>query len=309
MGNIKFMRTSELRRTMTAKRIRAAVRKGDLFRLAQGIYCDEEPDDRTALAALHEIRGLVYTGSTAMSLYLDLPIRWPVEARCAGQARRSDLYSLRRGVPERIRKAGGIALVSPLQAALDAELPDADLRDFLADAYHSIGAENALEQDLSALVKGRKQALVLLEGTPIGAMSKLERRAFEIVSEALADLPVTVLVNRMVGNYCYDLVIPEAQVAVEIDSFRYHAAEGEGVTLGSFVKERWKDNEISHHGWVLQHYTDACIRRAADRVARDIRRAVLPRINRQAPAIPESDEDAVMRWHPAVGSTRGYAAG
>ncbi|MDN5719236.1 MAG: hypothetical protein ACTH2Y_04795 [Corynebacterium sp.] len=309
MAIIRFMTTSELRRTKTPKKIRAAVRDGEIFRLAQGIYCDEEPDDRTVLVALHELRGLVYTGSTAMSLYLDRPFRWPVEARCTGQARRSELYSLRRGVPERIRTAGGIALVSPLQAALDAELPDGELRGFLANAYHGIGADNLLELDLASLVKGRKQAVVLLEGTPIGVMSKLERRAFEIVSEALADLPVTVLVNRMVGNYCYDLVIPEAQVAVEIDSFRYHAAEGEGVTLGSFVKERWKDNEITHHGWVLQHYTDACIRRAAERVARDIRRAVLPRINRQSPAIPGSDEDAVMRWHPAVGSTRGYAAG
>lgn len=313
----EVMTTEQLRRSMSAKQVRAAVRDGELYRVVPGIYSREVPDDAVTLRALHDVKGLVYTGRAAMNLYLDQPVEWPVEARHPGTGRTTSRVILRSGVPEGLRTKDGLTLVSPLQAAMDADrdhaalpaLSDRDLCDFLAKGYRGIGADDVLERDLSDLVFNKSRARELLAATPTGAASALEANAFEIVRDALADLPVRVLTNRFVGNYCYDLVIPEAEVAVEIDSYRFHAVGGEGTSESSFIKERWKDNEMTHLGWVLQHYTDTCVRTVPDRVAHDIRRAVLPRIRRQGVVIPHCDDDPVWTWYPALRRWAGYAAG
>ncbi|WP_291480059.1 hypothetical protein [Corynebacterium sp.] len=298
-----FWSTGQLLDTRTRRQIQREVRDGRLYRLARGIYSSEPPDDMLTLRGLHELRGLVYTGRTAMELYTGEPVTWPVQARHPGPGRTTDCATIRSGVPGGLREGRGFLLVSPLQAAMDADLPDADLRTFLAEAYRGKGGGEVLEEDLSLSSGHRERARALVRDTPVGAVSLLERRAFEIVREALADLPVTVLLNQMVGNYCYDLVIPEAKVAVEIDSFMYHAVDGHGTTLRSFIRERWKDNEATHLGWALQHYTNQCIRLAAGEVADDIRRAVLPRIRGRAVAHRESLPEAVWTWHPALMSS------
>lgn len=292
-----FRTTDDLLTAMSRKQLRTAVRHGQIFPLARGIYSTVPPTDELRLRALHEIRGLVYTGSTAIDLYSGRSVTWPVEARHTGPGRKTAEAHIRSGVPERLRTGNGLSLVSPLQAVTDAASPDEHVA-FLTEAYRGIGAHEALERDLAALVTGRKQARELLAVTPTGTMSGLEQDAFRIIVAALADLPVTVLTNRMVGNYCYDLVVPEAKVAVEIDSFTYHALGGQGTTERSFVKQAWKDNEARHLGWVVQHYTEFCIRQAADRVAADIRRCVLPRICRVGVSLPDAEQDAVFIWHP-----------
>lgn len=299
--------TAELLRTMSRKRIRSAVRRGTLYRVTSGIYSDEPPDDPLILAAMQDHYRLAYTGSTAIGLYRGQGVRWPAEARYAGQGRRTGQVTLRSRLPGRLRHGNGLTLVSPVQAAMDADVSEAARRDFLTTAYQGIGAAADLEADLSALVTAEKRARTLLAHLPAGAASQLEVTAFGIVHDALIDLPVTVLVNQIIGNYRYDLAIPEVRVAVEIDSFMYHAAAGPASTVSSFVKERWKDNEATHLGWVLQHYTDYCIREAGGHVARDVRRAVESRISRQGVALPDGDGSAVWLWHPTL--TRGRSAG
>lgn len=292
-----FLTREALLSGRSPEQLKSALRRGELHRLARGIYSTVPPTDELRLRALHELRGLVYTGETAIALYAGQPVTWPVEARHAGSGRRTAEAHIRSGVPERLRSGKGLALVSPLQAVTDTASP-AEHTAFLTDVYRGIGAHEALERDLAALVTGRQRARDLLAVTPTGTMSGLEQDAFRIIADALADLPVTVLTNRMVGNYCYDLVVPEARVAVEIDSFTYHAPGGQGTTGRSFVKQVWKDNEARHLGWVVPHYTQFCIRQAAERVAADIRRCVLPRINRVGVRIPDAVQDAVFTWHP-----------
>ncbi|WP_420100238.1 hypothetical protein [Corynebacterium sp.] len=292
--------TAELLDGQTENQLRAAVRDGRLYPVVRGVYSDEEPDDLLTLTVLHDVRGVVFTGRTAMSLYLGEPVAWPAQARHRSSARRTRHAVIRTGVPTRLREGSGLTIVTPLQAAVDADMPDEDLRAFLAEAYRGIGAQNVLEQDLVALVSGRAKARKLLRSTPVGAASLLERRAFAIIRDALADLPVTVQVNRMVGNYCYDLVIPEARVVVEIDSYMFHADGGAGTTVGSFVKDAWKGNEATHLDWILQRYTNYCVNEAPDEIARDIRRAVVSRMSRQGVEFPEPQDDPIWLRHPAA---------
>jgi very-short-patch-repair endonuclease len=180
---------------------------------------------------------------------------------------------------------------------MDAASP-AGQSDFLTGAYAGIGAHDVLERDLAALVTGRQRARELLASTPTGTASRLEQVAFRVVRDALSDLPVTVLTNRMLGNYCYDLLIPEAKVAVEIDSFTFHAVGGAETTPQSFVKQVWKDNEATHLGWLVRHYTEFCIHRAGGYVTSDLHRCVVPRISRGPGVLPDAEEDAVFAWHP-----------
>ncbi|MDN5683052.1 hypothetical protein [Corynebacterium glyciniphilum] len=292
--------TAELLDGQTEKQLRAAVRAGRLHPVIYGFYSDEEPDDLLTLTTPQDVRGLVFTGRTAMSLYLGEPVEWPAQARHRGTARTTAQVIVRSRVPARVREGSGLTIVTPLQAAMDADRPDDDLRAFLADAYPGIGAQDVLEQDLAALVNGKARARKLLAATAAGAASLLERKAFGIICAALEDLPVTVLVNRIVGNYCYDLVIPEARVVVEIDSFMYHAAGGAGTTVGSFVKDAWKGNEAAHLGWVLLRYTNYCIHEAPEEVARDLRRVVAPRITRRGVELPGPPGDPVWPRHPAA---------
>jgi very-short-patch-repair endonuclease len=300
MNSGRFSSRADLLASMSDAQVNTAVRNGRLHRLAHNIYSIAEPTDELRLQALHDIRGWVYTGRTAIDLYQGRPVNWPVEARHAGSGRRTAEAHLRSGIPERLRTGNGLSLVSPLQAVMDAASPE-EYAGFLTDAYQRIGAHEALERDLASLVTGRSAARELLAVTPTGTMSKLEQDAFRIISDALTDLPVTVLTNRMVGNYCFDVVIPEAKVAIEIDSFTYHALGGQGTTERSFVKLVWKDNETADLGWLVRHYTQFCIRGAADRVAEDVRNCVLPRMCRVGVSLPDTTDvgqDAVFTWHP-----------
>ncbi len=241
---------------------------------------------------------MVYTGETAIALYTGQAVDWPVEARHDGPGRQTAEARVRSGIPGRLRTGHGLSLVSPLQAVMDAASSEENAG-FLTEAYQGTGAHQALERDVAALVTGRARAQELLARTPTGTMSRLEQDAFLTITEALTDLPVTVLTNRMVGNYCFDLVVPEAKVAIEIDSFTYHAIGGQGTTEQSFVKQVWKDNETADLGWAVRHYTQFCIRGAAERAAADILRCVLPRICRVGVSLPDAVQDAVFTWHPS----------
>ncbi|AGP30335.1 hypothetical protein A606_03420 [Corynebacterium terpenotabidum Y-11] len=290
---------SDLLTTMTRKQLRVAVQAGRLHRVVRGVYSTGEPDDMTMLRALHDHRGLVFTGHTAMGLHDNTPVEWPVSARHDGPGRRTRQAVIRSGVPSNLRKVHGLTVVSPLQAVVDADRPDDELKDFLTRMYrgHRIGAE--LEKDVAALVNARGRACLLLAGTPTGTASRLEQDAFMIVREALDGLPVSVLTNQIVGNYCYDLVIPEARLAIEIDSYMFHAGGGVGTTVGSFVKDAWKGNEIAHLDWLCLRYTNYCIAEAPDLVGRDVRRHVEVRRRRQGVALPPAIEDPIWVRHPA----------
>lgn len=63
----------------------------------------------------------------------------------------------------------------------------------------------------------------------------------------------------MVQGYRFDIVIPEAGVLIEIDSYAYHGEGGEFTTEDSHLKGRWKRNAAARFGWTLLSYTDRCI--------------------------------------------------
>lgn len=290
----------DLLQVCTRAQVRTRVENGELLQVAWGIYSDAEPDNELRLRALATIRGLVYTGATAMEIYEGSGVQWPVHARHGTGSRRTAEATVVAGVPELLRYRRGLPLVTPIQAVVDSDRSSAELGEFLAGMYSGIGATEKLERELAALYSGRERARELVAGAGVGVASRLEKLAFHIVRGALADQPGTLLTNVKVGNYCYDLVIPEARVAFEIDSYTYHVPGGSGSRRSNFIKDTWKRNDLTHLGWVLRTYTRDCVEAAPHLITEDIRAVVLPRVSRRKAIVPEPKGQGIWTRHPAL---------
>ncbi|MGP9723263.1 hypothetical protein ACT3SZ_04520 [Corynebacterium sp. AOP40-9SA-29] len=265
-----FWLTAELAAAgYTEGKIRAAVRRGELHRLSRGVYTSSPPDDLTALQALsHLVPEMVYTGPTALFLYDERPMLWPARGLVpstgrAGTRDRLLLRSRDRKDTERHRSCHGVAVTTPLQAAVDVRASrtptstDEELRRFLTRMYDGAKGNDVLAADLTVLTPGKAHAAALLDGLTTGTASKLEKQAVRLVRKAVAGLPVTVQVNGLIGQYRFDIVIPEARVLIEIDSFHYHAVTDLADTRG-FIRDRWKANAAAQWGWLVLRYTDFC---------------------------------------------------
>lgn len=248
---------------MTRAGIDKAVAEGTMFRVCHGVYSDREPTDGERLGAFVVARPeLVYTGETAAFLYGLTDQSWPATARVPRKnshhgGRR---LSLTTGRVRRSRTIRGVPATSPLETAVDLSLPDATLRSFLQEQYLGARGNDALAEDLAALPPQRRaRAAELLDGLITGTASNLELRAVTAIIGALDGIDVEVIVNGMVQGYRFDIVIPEAGVLIEIDSYAYHGEGGEFTTEDSHLKERWKKNAAARFGWTLLSYTDRCI--------------------------------------------------
>ena len=79
----RFLRRRELlRRYGSGKAITAAVARGELHRVAWGMYTREPPTDLVRLEAMRiRQRNLTYTGETAAFIYGLGPMTWPATGR------------------------------------------------------------------------------------------------------------------------------------------------------------------------------------------------------------------------------------
>lgn len=292
----------------TEAQIRAAVHRAGLHRISRGVYTSSPPDDLMTLQALaHLVPAVVYTGPTALFLYDEKPMVWPARGLVPrdGRAGRRDRLLLRVRDLRRHRHRHGVRVSTPLQAAVDVRRSSAptssddELRRFLTRMYSGTKGNDILAEDLAGLTPGKTHAENLLDGLPTGTASKLERTALRLVHQAVEGLPVTILTNVLVGPYRFDVVIPEARVLIEIDSFHYHAVTDTADTRG-FIRDRWKGNAATQWGWALFRYTDFCIGPGGveARIIAQLRDVVVSRLNRRWSTIPGYPDPAVWDFHP-----------
>lgn len=270
----KYWTTRELRALgKTGNEITAAVRRGEIHRIAFSLYTSEKPTDMVKLAALAWARpGLVYTGPTAAFLHGLMPMSWPAHGSIS-RGRSSDggkLLRLTTAVQQHSVRVNDVPVLSALATAIDCqEVGVRERRDFLQRSYGGVKGNGRLAADLAALPPSRRaRAADLTGGLNTGTASNLELRAVRAIVIALDGLDVTVEVNSMIRGYYFDIVIPEARVCIEIDSWFYHSAET--ASSEDFVKDRWKGNAAVRWGWTLLRYPDASIRKALDEVAAEV---------------------------------------
>jgi very-short-patch-repair endonuclease len=304
----RFWRTSELRAAgKSADEIAAAVRRGEIHRMAHGIYGTEEPTDLVRLAALAWARpGLVYTGRTAGFLHGLQPMVWPAEAAVPrGTSRKGGRY-LRLSGAGRTRGVvvDGLPVLTPLATAVACgEVAVWRRRNFLQQAYTGVRGNERLAADLAALgPTDRARAADLTAGLVTGTASYLELQVVRALMTALDGLEVSVEVNMLVRGYRFDIVIPEARVCVEIDSRLYHSSET--ASAEDFIKDRWKGNAAVRWGWTLLRYPDASVEIALDEVVAEVLDTVEHNLAHPRARVLRTRELPTDRevwwWHPGL---------
>jgi very-short-patch-repair endonuclease len=263
----KYLRRTELLRTYgSGKAITAAVARGELHRVIRGMYTRETPTDLDRLEAMRiRQRNLTYTGTTAAFIYGLGPMTWPATGRTwrRGSHHGGPHLTLSTGRVRRHRKVRGLSVTTPVETAVDLAEAGHDrqkLKDFLTRSYTGVKGNDILAEDLAVMPPRRRTAASrLLDGVITGTASKLELRAVRAILTALDGTDVTVLVNAKVCGYRFDVVIPEARVLVEIDSYAYHAVDGERRDSRTFAGDRWKANTAARRGWTVLRYADMCV--------------------------------------------------
>lgn len=288
-----------------------AVRVGKMHRVEQGVYTTEIPDGLLTLQALSKARpGLIYSGRTAAFLYGVGPLEWPAEGRVPRNLSRygGELLRLRSYAQRLARQVQGVQVETPIQLAAELSgigVPKRQIRRFLQQQYGGVMGNDRLAVELAGMRYGRADAEALLDGLPTGTASGLELRAVQAIMAALEGIPVTVTTNRRIRGYRFDVVIEEARVLVEIDSYAFHAGElGEKSAEEGFIRDRWKGNMATRWGWFLLRYSDDCVNHARDEMAQEVadtvRFLLANRWRRRRDEEALLTDQPVWRWHPLL---------
>lgn len=287
--------TAELqRRGITRRRIARLVEQGRLHRVERGIYTTSPPEGRLLLTALSARRQLlVFTGLTAFQLYSGQEITVPVAARVpyGRSVTGTPLLHLRQSRVLFHRELHGVRVVSPLAAVADLLTQrgpeDRELIRFLELQYSGRHGRPQLEDDLARLGRVPTRLAHLVQRSAVGADSNSERRVFR----ALKKQGVVVLQNQLIGPYFWDGVIPEAGIAIEIDSYRYHGLGPHGENHQAFVRDRWKANHATRAGYRVLRFTGEYVYHHLKAVIMEIMAAV----EQEKPG----RESPVWKWHGA----------
>ncbi|AJE32003.1 hypothetical protein B842_00735 [Corynebacterium humireducens NBRC 106098 = DSM 45392] len=257
-------------RGLTQRQIERLVANGHLHRVEQGLFTTRKPEGLLLLQALcHRRPNLVFTGRTALELRRDQPLTLPVQALVPrGRSSNSTpLLQLRRRKEPRFRQVRGLRLALPAVSVADADdLPDGELIAYLESEFAGHQGKRQLEAEVACMprVPGRFRALV--SRASIGADSEAERQ----VARALSARGLRVEQNVLLGGYYFDILLPTARVIVEIDGFRYHSAE----RRETFVRDRWKANYATRHGYRVLRYSGSCVRHHPEEIVAQVVAAV-----------------------------------
>jgi very-short-patch-repair endonuclease len=255
----------------TKRAVAAAVEKKELFRVGRGFYTTEDDPDTVLKALVVAHPGIVFTGRTAAYVYRSLPLRWPVEAEHPSKRHTDRLITIRRRARQKTTVVNGVEVITAAKtaASLVAEDADAAVR-VLEWGYTGIKGTARFREELAELSREeRKRLRSVAAGAVLGTASDLEKKAVRLIRDALKpELEsgrITLETNGMVRGYCFDIVIREARVLIEIDSWTYH---GEGrARKSTFVRDRHKGNQAARWGWTLLRFADPSIDKEPEYVA------------------------------------------
>lgn len=250
----KIWTTAELYADGWTKRaVATAVGKRELFRVARGFYTtiDDPKVVLRALAAAHP--GITFTGRTAAFIYRSSPLRWPVEAEHPVLRHTDRLITIRRRSRSETIRCDGVEVSTAAKTAVSLIEEDAAAAVRVLEwGYAGIRGTTRFAEDVAHLSRTERRRLEPVSAAAvIGTASDLEKKTVRLIRKALkSELEagtVTIETNAMVRGYCFDVVIREARVLVEVDSWTYH---GEGrARKSAFVRDRHKGNQATRWGF------------------------------------------------------------
>lgn len=211
-------------RGLSRSQLVTRLRRGDITKIARGIYVWGAPTPLEVLRAVQEYNATVLAaGRTAAQLYLGHELTTPLELRGPARLPTSPFYSLRRTKQNAYRMIDGIRVANPLLAI---ERDRAEFRRLSAHAQKVL-TQAALFTDSSA------EILVI---------RALKARGLKVES------------NYLIGAYRWDIVLPDYKIAIEINGLQFHSA------LKPWIRDHWKNNEAVLRGWRTLRYTGHCVK-------------------------------------------------
>jgi very-short-patch-repair endonuclease len=248
----------------THRHIARAVASGELIKIATGLYISK----RDALTVLHAFAraypGLTYTGRTAAHLYGASGMVWPAQAHHPTSRSMARYLDLRRRVERPTDRRHGLQVSVGAIVAADLAVDDQDAAVRVLEAvYCGYKGSRRLEEDCGQLTRAeRKRLEPVLTKAVFGTASKLEETAVKIIKRALSEEIaaglVTVEANKLFRGYWFDIMIKQARVLIEIDSYAFH---GEGKAKRSaFIRDRHKGNQVTRWNWLLLRYPDHSVK-------------------------------------------------
>lgn len=305
MGTV--YRTAQLKELGIGRRRREELlQQGRLHRVERGVYCTAPAEGDLLLTALAATRPhLVFTGATARQIYDDTTVTVPAQ----GVVRKPISYlstqllqvTQVRALPSRTVR--GHRVVPPVAAVRDLlGSRSAEARAFLEKHYAGRNGNATLAADLAGMGRIPTELRALIDTASIASDSKSEQR----LARALKARGLTIIQNHQLGFYHWDIAIPAARILIDLDSYRYHAALGNGENEKTFVIDRWKANDGIRRGWTVLHYTGECVYRHLDKVVEQIMATVTWMLNGggtgdgiPAERLPFEDR-SLFRWHSTV---------
>lgn len=300
--------TAELRAAgHTHRDLGRAVSERKLFKVTRGHYVSKNDAGVVLMAFTKAYPGIIFTGRTAAFIYGVVPMAWPATAEHPTSRTASPHLELRRRATRPTRQVDRLQVALPAKVAVDLIATDeaAALR-VLERGYTGFKGTRRLEEDLADLTRGeRKRLNPVLPRAVLGTASELERTAVTIIRRALAkeveEGVVTVETNKFFRGYWFDVMIREARLLIEVDSYAFH---GEGrARRSAFIRDRHKGNQVTRWNWMLLRYPDHAVKNMPGYVGREVAdtvRFVLDHGRRRREDEALDTDRPVQDWYPEV---------
>ncbi|GAB3706730.1 DUF559 domain-containing protein [Corynebacterium nasicanis] len=281
--------TAELRRRgLSQRQIDRLVSRGRLHRVERGVFTTSPPTGHLLLRALrHRRPGLIFTGRTSLEIRQGKPLSLPVQA-VVGPTQsfhsNTHLRLLRRTSVGTAQVQGFTVTVGAVAVAHADESTDEELIAYLEEHYAGRAGKATLAAEIATMKRIPATFQALVARAAIGADSEAEL----LIARALLARGIALEQNAYLGGYYFDILIPQAQLIIEIDGFAYHSGE----SRETFVQDRWKANYATRHGYRVLRYSGSCVKYHLSLVVEQIVAVV-----EKHGAELESERKPVWKWH------------
>lgn len=250
-----------------ARTLQNKVRAGEVTKLDRGCYVKGALDVREWIRALQELHpSWVLAGRSALQFHARQQITFPLHFRTErpAKSRATDKFILTSHRNHSVTRYGPFNVATPILAAWEArrEVPEEGVKRFLEQQYAGKDGKQRLETELNWMPKLPDGLRDFLATFSIGADSKLERRFFA----ALAARGLEFEQNVLIGPYFWDFQSKKLKrLLIEIGAYEYHRDLSTEQGQASYIREAWKFNHASLHGYVVLQFTAKCIDREMER--------------------------------------------
>lgn len=187
---------------LSQDQLRRRVVKGEIFKIARGLYARRKPEPIEVAQLLHQRwPKVMIAGKSAVEIYSRTAMTLPLEVAYTNRLSSSEWFKAQRTRQRTFYEFKGIPVQNPILAAL--EVDEKRAITMLEFHYRSVRGKAALERDLYSISRVPAGTKEMLSKVVHGSDSEAER----LVVRALRRRGMKVETNRQIGPYFWDIVV------------------------------------------------------------------------------------------------------